>query len=319
MDGAKILIIHQGAIGDFILSLPALQTIQNSFPGRLIEMLGYPAILSLAGSSFAATIRSADWAAASTLYGDFDDVTEQIRQYLAGFERLFFFSAGRSSAFTHNVQRCNPAAVHLRTFPDSAQHVVDFQLAQLPGLGLTPAGFVPQLRVSPADRSRADQYLLTHACAVSPYPLIAVHPGSGGRHKCWPTQSFVSVMHRLHEERHAGFLIVQGPADEKTAGNLKAGLAGLPCALLAHLDLPLVAAILSQSALFIGNDSGITHMAAALGIPTVAVFGPTDPAVWAPRGKSVSIVRSFDPVGQWLWPEPEQVLESARMLLAVDK
>jgi ADP-heptose:LPS heptosyltransferase len=150
-------------------------------------------------------------------------------------------------------------------------------------------------------------------------PLLAVHPGSGGRQKCWPAASFYAVMRRLHAQLQVSFMIIEGPAEEKTAGVFQKSLAELPHMRIRNLELCLVSAILSQSALFIGNDSGITHMAAALGIPTIAVFGPTDPAVWAPRGKSVSIVRSFDPAGQWLWPEPEQVLESARMLLAVDK
>ncbi len=71
MPGAKILVIHQGAIGDLVLSLPALQTIKNAFPERAIEMLGYPGILSLVTGNFADTIRSVDWAPASTLYRRF--------------------------------------------------------------------------------------------------------------------------------------------------------------------------------------------------------------------------------------------------------
>ncbi len=250
MISAKILVIHQGAIGDFVLSLPALQTIKNSAPELAIEMLGYPAILSLAGSNFADTIRSVDWAPASTLYGDFADVSAQMRQYLRRFERIFIFSAQEQSAFLENVQRCHPSAVHIRTFPDSSQHVVDYQLAQLAALGLTPAGCLPLLQVSPAERSRAGAFLRANAFDPEPGRLIAVHAGSGGRHKCWPPESFVSVMHRLHEEIHAGFLIVQGPADKKASVELQAGLAGLPHALLTNLDLPLVAALLSAVCFF---------------------------------------------------------------------
>lgn len=315
MAGPQILIMHQGAIGDLVLSLPALQTIKNSFPGRAIEMLGYPDILSLVGGDFAHTIRSADWAPASTLYGDFRDVSAQVRQYLAGFERLFIFSAQVKSAFIENVQRCHSAVVHIRTFPDTARHVVDYQLGQLAALGLAPAGPVPQLRVSSDDRRRADGFLQRNDFDATLGLLIAVHAGSGGRHKCWPSASFCAVMRGLHEERRAAFLLVEGPAEEKTAGEMTAALSALPCLPLHNLDLPLVAALLSRSTLFIGNDSGITHMAAAVGSPTVAVFGPTDPAVWGPRGKSVCIVRECDADGQWRWPEPEAVLREACALL----
>ena len=315
MPGSKILVIHQGAIGDLVLSLPALQTIKNSFPGRAIEMLGYPCILSLVGSNFARTIRSVDCAPASTLYGDFDDVSAQVRQYLAGFEAVFVFSAQAKSAFIENVQRCHSAVVHIRTFPDTARHVVDDQLAQLASTGYAPTGPVPQLRVSPDDHRRADDFLQRNDFDAALGPLIAVHAGSGGRYKCWPSALFCAVMRRLHEERRAGFLLVEGPAEEKIAGEMSAALSALPCLPLHNLDLPLVAALLSRSTLFIGNDSGITHMAAAVGIPTVAVFGPTDPAVWGPRGKSVCIVRECDADGQWRWPEPEAVLREACALL----
>lgn len=314
MISPKILVIHQGAIGDFILSLPALQTIKYAFPEGSFEMLGYPAILSLARSSFACTIRSVDWAAASTLHDDYENVSVQMRHYLTGFERVFIFSAQEQSAFIHNVQSCNRAAVHLRTFPDTAQHVVDFQLAQLAALGFAITEPVPRLCASCDDQSRAGAFLLQNPFGAVG-PMLAVHPGSGGRQKCWPAASFHAVMHDLHAQRQASFMIIEGPAEEKTAGVFQKSLAGLPHMRIRNLELRLVASILSQSALFIGNDSGITHMAAALGIPTVAVFGPTDPSVWAPRGKSVCIVRECDVQGQWRWPGPEVVLQSARGLL----
>lgn len=315
MADTRILVVHQGAIGDFVLSLPALQTIKNSFPGRATEMLGYPGILSLVSADIADTIRSVDWAPASTLYGDSADVSPQMRQYLAAFERVFVFSSQEKSACFENVRHSNAVAFYIRTFPDAVQHVVDYQLAQLAAMGFKPAGSAPHLCIRPGDRCRADNFLQRKDFDMHAGPLIAVHAGSGGRHKCWPAPCFCAVMQRLHEKKSGGFLIVQGPADQETDGNLQAGLAGLPHEKLENIDLPLVAALLSRCVLFVGNDSGITHMAAALGIPTVAVFGPTDPAVWGPRGKSVRCVRGSDPAGGWRWPEPATVLQSAISLL----
>ena len=315
MPGAQILVIHQGAIGDLVLSLPALQTIKNSFPGRAIEMLGYPGMLSLVSSVFAHTTRFVDWAPASTLYGDYENVSAQMRQYLAGFERLFVFSAGNKSAFIENLQRCHPVVVHIKTFPGTAQHVVDYQLAQLAALGFATAEPVPQLCAGCDDQRRADDFLRLNDLDVILGPLIAVHAGSGGRHKNWPLASLHIVMQHLHDDMQAVFLTIEGPAEEKTAGKMSASLSGLPCLPLRNRDLPLVAAIISRSTLFIGNDSGISHMAAAAGIPAIAVFGPTDPAVWAPRGKSVCIVRQHAASGQWRWPEPDTVLREAHLLL----
>jgi ADP-heptose:LPS heptosyltransferase len=315
MPCAQILVIHQGAIGDLVLSLPALQTIKNSFPGRAIEMLGYPEILSLIKGNFADAIRSVDWAPASTLYGDSPDVSEVMQRYLAGFERLFVFSASEKNAFVDNLLRCHPAAVYIKTFPDTSQHVVDYQLEQLAAQGFAPACSIPQLVVSTDEPGRAGEFLRCNDFDTTAGPRIAVHAGSGGRHKCWPPASFLAVMQGLYVQRQASFLIIEGPAEEKTAGEMTAAVSALPCLALRNADLPLVAALISRSAVCIGNDSGITHMAAALGIPTVAVFGPTDPAVWGPRGQSVCIVREYDSKGQWRWPEPDTVLQSALTLL----
>lgn len=310
--------MHQGALGDLMLSLPALQTIRRACPGRAVELLGYPAVLSLISRDGTASVASADSAGVSTLYGDFADVAPRMRQYLAGFERIFLFSAAAGSACIDNARRCNPAAVHVRTFPDTACHVVDYQLARLAALGLAPADTVPRLPVSDRDRGRAADYL-SAAADTSTCPCIAVHPGSGGRHKCWPPEKLAAVMKHLHGETGAGFFVVRGPADGEASDSLLDRITGLPHRVLAGLDLPLLAALLAKCALYIGNDSGITHMAAALGVPAVAVFGPTDPAVWGPRGRDVRIVRCTGHDGQWQWPGPQQVFTAARELLPVDK
>jgi ADP-heptose:LPS heptosyltransferase len=89
-------------------------------------------------------------------------------------------------------------------------------------------------------------------------------------------------------------------------------LDGITCIDLQCLELPLLAAILSQCHLFIGNDSGITHLAAALGVPTIALFGPTDPYVWGPRGKKVFIAReNLKGSTAWQWVSADAVLEVA--------
>jgi len=94
--------------------------------------------------------------------------------------------------------------------------------------------------------------------------------------------------------------------------NMSEALDGISFIALQCLDLPLLAAVLSQCSLFIGNDSGITHLAAALGVPTIALFGPTDPYVWGPRGTKVYIARGeLDDGSGWKWASIDTVLEAA--------
>jgi ADP-heptose:LPS heptosyltransferase len=307
----SILVIHQGAVGDFILSLPALQTIRAAFPGRGFELLGYPATLRL-GASPADRITSIDCGGLSGLYGDGDALPDGARLYLAAFERIFVFSAKAGSVFTANIRRCNRACSHIMTFPHDCTHVIDWQLAQLRSLGLEPAAACPHLAIGPADAAAAADFLQQQERSAG--PLVAVHPGSGSPAKTWPREHLIEALETLRDEVRPFFLHIAGPAEEAVPD----GLSPLPHAVIRNTPLPFVAAVLARCDLFIGNDSGISHLAAAAGAPTAAVFGPTDPAVWGPRGAAVRIVRSAD--GEQLrWPAPQAVLDSCRSLLAVDK
>ncbi len=86
-------------------------------------------------------------------------------------------------------------------------------------------------------------------------------------------------------------LVVHGEADEKPVARLLELLEPRPATLARGLKLPELAGVLERCALFVGNDSGITHIAAAVGAPTIALFGPASPAVWQPTGDNVSVIR----------------------------
>lgn len=119
--------------------------------------------------------------------------------------------------------------------------------------------------------------------------FLAVHPGSGSAGKNWPAERFARVAEAIAAGRP--WLLVEGPADESRAR----ALAGVGGAVLAKgLPLRVLGALLSQAGVYLGNDSGVSHLAAAWGAPTVALFGPTDPALWSPVGPRVTIMRSPD-------------------------
>lgn len=116
-----------------------------------------------------------------------------------------------------------------------------------------------------------------------PPGFVAIHPGSGSSAKNWPLDRFLEAARRLAGGRP--WLLAAGPAED--------GLAAPPEALLAREWHPRVlGAALARAALFLGNDSGVTHLAAATGAPTLALFGPTDPALWAPVGPRVRTLRA---------------------------
>jgi ADP-heptose:LPS heptosyltransferase len=120
-----------------------------------------------------------------------------------------------------------------------------------------------------------------------PPGFLAVHPGSGSPRKNWPADRFGALVARLSPDRP--WLLVEGPADAVPA----AELARVPRGCRAR-DLPprTLGALLSQAGAYVGNDSGVSHLSATWGAPTLALFGPTSPDIWAPLGPRVSTLRS---------------------------
>lgn len=189
-----------------------------------------------------------------------------------------------------------------------------------------PAPDVPAMA---AARQWAQQWLLEHGIRE---PFWVLHPGSGSRQKNWPTRLWAETLRSLgrgdQTEGVSAVVLPCGPADEAAVAGLVSELhaaAGHQVPIVTLKDAPLleVAAILERAALYLGHDSGLTHLAAGLGTPVLAVFGPTDPAVWRPRGPRVAVLGGTaqpwpPPAGTTLranWPTVPEVASAARRLL----
>ena len=146
----------------------------------------------------------------------------------------------------------------------------------------------------PSHNDRAYAVKLINHLPVSKKNIFVIHPGSGGRKKCWPLPYYIEWMKRVEKKCAPVFLILSGPAEENSLIHLEKHLT-LDCGiknvkLIQCQPLPIVAAILSLSTLYMGNDSGISHLASKLAPEVLVLFGPTDPVLWAPQGKKVTII-----------------------------
>ncbi|HEY6548414.1 MAG TPA: glycosyltransferase family 9 protein [Vicinamibacteria bacterium] len=154
-----------------------------------------------------------------------------------------------------------------------------------------------------------DEVLLRPLLGQLPPHFLALHPGSGSARKNWPAERFVTLAGRLARDRPC--LVIEGPADEGVTLPFHASRAvfarGLPLRALGGL--------LARAGLYVGNDSGVTHLAAAFGAPTLALFGPTDPQIWSPLGPRVRVVRA--PQGRLETLEVAAVQREAGMLSGV--
>jgi ADP-heptose:LPS heptosyltransferase len=120
---------------------------------------------------------------------------------------------------------------------------------------------------------------------------MALHPGAGSRLKRWPLSRFIELAQRLALEENTGQLIIEGPADNGLAEQMAQALPATKTIIVQSVPLNLLSALIGQCKAFVGNDSGIAHLAAALRVPTVVLFGPTLPQHWAPLGKHVVVLR----------------------------
>jgi ADP-heptose:LPS heptosyltransferase len=289
----NVLVIHQGAVGDLVLSLPALAGLRKFYPNARFEMAGFPHILSLIEGRYYAdkvvSIDGSDWA---SLYLEQRDIPHRLARYLSGFDIGIIFTANPNQIFSENLQRTGIKYVFpIGTVPPNGKkvHVIDYILSSANDMGLEILHTPPRLYLRESDRLLAHDFLKRYSINEGKI-LAAIHPGSGGKKKVWMPQRFAEVMYELSRRMNPGFLIICGPADEPFVEPILAKTHPLNPVLIKDISLVHVASILEKCRIYIGNDSGITHMAAALARPTVALYGPTDPEIWGPRGPYVSIL-----------------------------
>jgi heptosyltransferase III len=292
----RILVVRGGAIGDFILTLPAIGALREHWPTAHIEILGYPHIIELArGRYYADAVRSIEARAMAGFFVPNGKLNEGLREYFRGFNLVISYLFDPDRVFAENVRRCGVRQVVEASPRPAERHAAEHYCQPLEALAIYVEGPRPRLFPSEGDRSGAARFL----ARVGREAIVAVHPGSGSEQKNWPAEKFAALCRWLVDEWNAQVLVVHGEADDGAVAKLVELVGPRPVLLAKGLTLVELAAVLERCALFLGNDSGVTHMAAAIGIPVVAMFGPASLAIWEPRGESVRVVPfSDDDVGQ---------------------
>lgn len=287
----RILIIRGGAIGDFILTLPAIRLIRENFPDCHLEILGYRHIAALAeGRFYAHATRSIEYGPLAAFFNPRAELDPELCEYFSGFQQVVSYIYDPDKLFEGGLRRAGVKNLLTGSPKLTDETHAAKQLARpLEQLALwledPAAAFFP----TNADLAAAEARL-----GATNGPWIALHPGSGGARKNWPLENWKELyraMKDCHPQAH--FLVVGGESDTERLGALRAD-AENRTTFLENLPLPELGAVLSRCALFVGHDSGISHLAAAAGAPCLLLFGPTDPDVWAPANPGVSVLRAPD-------------------------
>ncbi len=292
----EILIAHQGGLGDFILCLPAFGSIRRYYSEARIELMGYPRTLQLVeGRYYVDQGKSIDQVGLGSFYLKDGDLDVAVSRYFAGFDRAFLFLQDRDGIFSDNIRKAGVKRVFsISPFPEKARriHAIDHMLSSLSSMGIPPGGSIPRIFLLEEDRRFAEEWL-RHRGAYGEMQkgLVALHPGSGSRRKLWPVENFLALAARITGDLRLKTILFIGPAEREYFGSGLERMRSIRPLWAEDLPLIHVASLLDRCRCYIGNDSGITHLAAAVGIPTIALFGPTDPEIWGPRGEKVAILR----------------------------
>ncbi|MEW6107671.1 MAG: glycosyltransferase family 9 protein [Nitrospirota bacterium] len=301
----KVFVYHGGALGDLLLSLPAIKTMKKA--DDFVHLAGHPdAADFLMKAGF---IHEKSDVNSRLLLSLFTDKSEDgIIDFLQGFDRVCVFTSNRHSLLSENILAIFPHAEIIQTIPPEGlkMHVSDFRKGQLGGKGILDQQICRPLMfldIPPIYKDKARNMLVSYGYDFN-RPIAAIHTGSGSIRKNWPLERFAGVIERMQKEKDYFFMLFSGPAEneemKKEIEYLAARL-GKQCIYIPDLELMMIAALLNLCGIYLGNDSGFTHLASLFAENTIAVFGPTDPVLWSPVNKR-SIVISSDaecsPCGQ---------------------
>ena len=283
-------------MGDFIVTLPTLRLLRERWPDAHIEVLGQPRIAEIAlQRHYVNGVRSVNHGPLSAFFTPRAVLDPEWMDYIGDFELVLSYFYDPDGLFLANLKRCNPVEIltHPPRVPEGFGRPAARYFAEIvEPLGLQLGDDVASdLFPLPEDAAAAQAFL---AGLPPGTRLVAIHPGSGGESKNWPVESWVELGRRLALAKpNLALLIIEGEADGEQAQVLIEAWKDLPHLRARWLPLPILAALLREATLFLGHDSGITHLAAASrrDLPVIALFGPTDPVVWAPPRKGVVILK----------------------------
>ena len=307
MSAGKILVVRGGAIGDFVLTLPVFSALREQFPDAHLEVLGYAHIASMAqAGGLVDAVRSIEARALAGFFARNGTLDPSLQEFFGGFSIIISYLYDPDGIFQANVARCSKAQfVPGPHRPNDAGkiHATEVLLKPLERLAIFAADSVPRLQIGP-DRQRVS--------GTSASLQVAVHPGSGSERKNWPEANWSEALRELLSIAKLSCLVVGGEAEENRLERLRRELASDRIELARNLPLVELAKRLGSCEAFIGHDSGITHLAAAVGLPVIALWGETAEAVWQPKGSKIILLKSGRQLSAL---SVEQVVQTVRKVL----
>lgn len=306
----RILVIRGGAIGDFILTLPAIAALRRQFSQAHLEVLGYPHIAQLAlVGGLVNRVQSIEAGALAGFFARGGELAENLADYFSEFDLILSYLYDPDAIFQTNVGRCTGAQFIVgphRVDEAARLHAAKVFLQPLERLAIFDADPIPRLLLGP--RPSSINYQLP---AIN---LLALHPGSGSERKNWPEAKWAELLQHLVSSTEFDLLLVGGEAEGERLQRLAAALLPARSQVAQSVPLAELAGRLAACRAFVGHDSGISHLAAAVGLPGLVLWGDTAEEIWRPPSEKMMVLRH--PAGLDRLPVAEVVEQLRRVLVA---
>jgi ADP-heptose:LPS heptosyltransferase len=309
----RVLVIFPGALGDFICFLPALRALGED---ACVDLLARSEFAGLA--PLAVNVASLERYEIRRLFVAGAQDEERVRNFFASYAAVYSWMGSQAGEFVRQLESVSRGRARIFHFRprDQKMHQRDYYLTCLdpstraPDLargfcsGFRPTGVLERATGLPVDLHTANRN--SPLPAITPRPqavqwrnrfwqrnslagkaVLTLAPGSGAAEKNWPIHFFRAVAEWWRRATQGAAVVLTGPVEEERGGF---DTLSDCCKSARDLNLAQVAALLAGSDVYLGNDSGITHLAAAVGVRAVALFGPSDAHEWAPIGERVTVL-----------------------------
>ncbi len=291
----RIVVIRPGALGDALLAFPVIQALRQQFVGEKVQVMlvSHAAVLDLSRAWGVAQVTyNYDTAYWSELFLDRGIRTPRLREELARTDLAVGWLRDSEGLVERNLYEVGCQRVIVapgRPGDEVHEHIVRY-LGRTVGLEMDEREPFKLLSgLTPLQQANREEDV-----GKRQQRRIAIHPGSGGARKCWPVEQFARIIGDLQQQGRP-ILLLSGPADEERIAQLrdllqqtKRGLAEVQ--ILANAPLLEVCRELQSCRFYLGNDAGMTHLAALFGLPTIVLFGPSDPQTWRPIGNQIRVI-----------------------------
>jgi len=282
----QILVIRGGAIGDFIVTLPVFAALREMFPESRLETVAYSGVAQLAlAGGLVDGVRSIESRQFAGFFAGKGDLDKDWSTYFNQFAIIISYLYDPDENLQTNIKRvCEAQFIQGPHRPDDAAgiHAAEVLLKPLERLAIFGADAAPKLKLERAEDAQK----------ATDERWLAIHPGSGSERKNWPLASWLALIQKLLGDTSWKLLVIGGEADGKQLESIKKVLPSERGKVLRGAPLPAVAQALMECNFYLGHDSGISHLASAVGIPSVLLWGPSDQQVWCPRGEKVRLLQA---------------------------